>query len=1350
MILLLLLQLKGETEMITFVLVQLSVQSWLKKMQEMEKNTSIAVKALWSRFPEVSRKENWRKGELLMPHVDVVLNYEYSSLEALEYKSLLLSDTASYFYSKGKWAEALKRASRAYELSTQHFHVEDGLHRAYSLARLRLAEAHECSGHYEEAKRLAHSLVVDSTKFLGDQDSRTMDALELLGRVLSSAGLYSQSEHAHRKALVLREEKFGKESPFTINALAGVALALNQQFKLEEALIAYQELLDKSKRIMGDIQSIVLLYTHNYGHLLTSMGRYQEAEAVIYDTYLKREKMYTENHPFTLMTLGNYALVLALQHKSTEAKRWNDHALLLMMRNGIDEANPLVTRLLHNKSFIEQQLGNLPQARDDLNKALTLKMEHEGDKHPETLLTMRTLGGYETALRNYSKAEDLLTLAFQNLNSVLGSNHVYSSLAAVSLAFLRRKRGRYGDSLILLREALPTIQRTYGADHWDSIQTQVAMAQILCEVDGHRESAALMNTLWRTTEVRYGKMSWQSLDTQHVYAMMLSETYSTYDEAILNFEQIISGYKLRYLDETYFDLVLARTQLSKLLCKRHRLDEAERLARENVAICRRKLGTNSEITAGALKGLAHVLGQYQCKIESVGPEEHSNHETRQKESLDLWQEIRQAYCQVHGPNTVQALAAGFDAAAVLQGQKQYVYALEVSEKVMNLRKEHLGPKNPDYLESCHQTAQLLRQLDRFADAKLLNRETVELRASVLGEDSEGVMDSKNDLALCMRGLQEPEEALKVDLELLGRKQKLYGHESIKTLLTLNNLAMDYFQLENYEEAQRLLEQVLHGRSDKLGPDHPDTMLSLQNFGEVLEKLGRWHEAEDIFQRVLETRNNKLDLSEDTVDYTLDHLETCLRQQGKSKEAAQAAKRQMELREQVLGKMHPKTIASMRTTAIAFHLAKNILEAESVYRRYFDLRRKIPENVIKNLESLQSFGFVLKSASKIPEALRVSRKVFKGREVLLGIDNKEAIFSGMILVFNLHEQAKYDEAETLGHSLIARCESSIGKYDLRTMRLMHCLALIFSSQRRFDDCRVQLERTLQRLDESKHSELLLVVLQDLANICHSLNRLLEGQAYVARLLEKQKQQFGASSAQVATSTRMLGALLFAAGNFSAAERAFNDIIEINKLSPETSLEDHLADESRLSEILFRQDKRAEAEPYFLKALAIDQSIPLPRNHPYTLHNQARLARLLTFANRYEEAEAIALAVVAEGKKRLLPPSHIAVLASKRQIARIMALTGRHKEALEAMRVTFYADVELRGKRNRGTFETANDYGTALQMAGKYGRAMNIFRTALRFQEEELGERSYWTIRTRKDYVVFLCTAWKQGRSTLAKA
>ena len=181
-------------------LVQLFVQHWLHTSDDFPRNVEIAVSALSSRFP-YARQDSWRTCELLMPHVDVVLAYEFSSPTSLEHQSLFFSDNARYFNSRGNWALSLERALEALRISITHFSVD--FHITRFKAEICIVLAHESLGNNKQAETLARSLATSARQSYLDDDRKTMGAIDLLGRVLASCGKYKEAEAATREALRL-------------------------------------------------------------------------------------------------------------------------------------------------------------------------------------------------------------------------------------------------------------------------------------------------------------------------------------------------------------------------------------------------------------------------------------------------------------------------------------------------------------------------------------------------------------------------------------------------------------------------------------------------------------------------------------------------------------------------------------------------------------------------------------------------------------------------------------------------------------------------------------------------------------------------------------------------------------------------------------------------------------------------------------------------------------------------------------------------------------------------------------------------------------------------------------------
>ena len=77
-------------------LIQLWVRQWLQANNNLPQQTGLALKVLYHRFLSAGT-ENWRICELLMPHVEIVLNYTYTNLKFFERLSQLLTGAVGYF-----------------------------------------------------------------------------------------------------------------------------------------------------------------------------------------------------------------------------------------------------------------------------------------------------------------------------------------------------------------------------------------------------------------------------------------------------------------------------------------------------------------------------------------------------------------------------------------------------------------------------------------------------------------------------------------------------------------------------------------------------------------------------------------------------------------------------------------------------------------------------------------------------------------------------------------------------------------------------------------------------------------------------------------------------------------------------------------------------------------------------------------------------------------------------------------------------------------------------------------------------------------------------------------------------
>ncbi|MGB0716292.1 MAG: protein kinase domain-containing protein [Phycisphaerae bacterium] len=92
-----------------------------------------------------------------------------------------------------------------------------------------------------------------------------------------------------------------------------------------------------------------------------------------------------------------------------------------------------------------------------------------GERHVETLLTLKLLGAALTQLDRNDLGQEELTAAIAGLEATVGVNHIYTLNAKNELAFYYRKKGRFDEALEIYLETLAAIERSLGPFHRDTL-----------------------------------------------------------------------------------------------------------------------------------------------------------------------------------------------------------------------------------------------------------------------------------------------------------------------------------------------------------------------------------------------------------------------------------------------------------------------------------------------------------------------------------------------------------------------------------------------------------------------------------------------------------------------------------------------------------------------------------------------------------------------------------------------------------------------------------------------------------------------------------------------------------------
>lgn len=214
-------------------------------------------------------------------------------------------------------------------------------------------------------------------------------------------------------------------------------------------------------------------------------------------------------------------------------------------------------------------------------------------------------------------------------------------------------------------------------------------------------------------------------------------------------------------------------QMSILLARIGRLDDAEKLGRESLAMRVEMLGEDHPRTATSRNNLARL---YCARGEYVKAEPLLVH------SLDV---MKNEHGEEH-PNTAASMnnLAGlyYVQGAQAKAETLYLRSLEITEKL-------LGPDHPDTAASLNSLALLYEAQGKYAKAEPLLVRTLAIREKVLGREHPNTAASLNNLATLYVAQDRYSDAESLYAQGLLIMQKAVGNRDPITAVLLNNFAV---------------------------------------------------------------------------------------------------------------------------------------------------------------------------------------------------------------------------------------------------------------------------------------------------------------------------------------------------------------------------------------------------------------------------------------------------------------------------------------------------------------------------------------------------------------------------------
>jgi tetratricopeptide (TPR) repeat protein len=432
-----------------------------------------------------------------------------------------------------------------------------------------------------------------------------------------------------------------------------------------------QRVLDVSKQLLGEEHPDTLLAMGNLASTLAALGEFTPARQLQERVLELSRKVKGEEHPETLAAMSNLAETLRQQGDFAKARELQEQALAANLKIGPDTEETLSAR--NNLALTLESQGDLPRA---------LSLQEEAAAASEQLL------GSESPRR--LKLENNLAVSRRRMGDLAGA----------------RKLGDY---------IVPIAQRVLGDEHPETLRAMHSLAATMAAQGELAKARALEESVLTARKRILGEEHPETLDAMNNLASILGQQGDLAGERAL--EERTFEIRTRILGAEHPDTLTAMNNLATTLRALGDIPRATKLLSQALEINRRLLGDEHPSTLTATDNYAQALVD---GGDLAG-------------ARQLQERVVEVSVRVLGrdhPDTLQSMS---NLADTLLLQHDFAGARALQEFVLETRKRTLGEEHPDTLTSMANLGVTLVQTGHLQDGLDLIRKTYEGRRKVLGE-----------------------------------------------------------------------------------------------------------------------------------------------------------------------------------------------------------------------------------------------------------------------------------------------------------------------------------------------------------------------------------------------------------------------------------------------------------------------------------------------------------------------------------------------------------------------------------------------------------------------------------------
>jgi len=275
--------------------------------------------------------------------------------------------------------------------------------------------------------------------------------------------------------------------------------------------------LRKIGKMLGKEHPDTLGSMNDLAVVLHKQGKFDKAEKMHRQVLMVRETTQGKNHPDTLTSMNNLAVVLHRQGKYDMAEKMQRQ--VLMVRETTQGKNhPDTLTSMNNLALVLSEQDKFEEAEKINRQALALSETVLGKKHPDRLSSMNNLASVLNERGKYDEAEKMDRQVLMLREAMLGKEHPMTLISMNNLAIVLTKQDKYNEAEEISRQALASSEIVLGKEHPDTLLSVHGLAYLLHLKKQYKDADVLYNR----ANTRYRK----TLGEKHRLTVACSRDYS--------------------------------------------------------------------------------------------------------------------------------------------------------------------------------------------------------------------------------------------------------------------------------------------------------------------------------------------------------------------------------------------------------------------------------------------------------------------------------------------------------------------------------------------------------------------------------------------------------------------------------------------------------------------------------------------------------------------------------------------------------------------------------------------------------------------------------------------------------